>query len=813
MKHLTFHHLNSLIAAKVALVMALMLALLVASGAIFLRQVLVERIEQDGQRIADSVAQGLNADNLRAQQISRDLLAMQQSGGFGKRKAILDLMESLLRNTPNILSTYANYEPDADGQDARWRTHPAMPGGRFTPYWYRKGDRLILTGVEDIDAIAFYAETKRSGAPLITEPYRYLGIPMVSYTLPLRLHGRFVGITGTDLSLESINRAIARLPTMPHSHLFVLSPQGRLIVAPRPGDYARPYADSSLAKLDWQALRRQAPGAVVTLSDPLDGKPAWSFSSRVETGAWHVVLLVDKAATMRPLNHFLWTRAMGTAGILLALTAMLIWLIGRATRPLAPMAAACEALAQGDLQRVRRLVEQLGDLPGDDEFSRMAGAFRQAIAYLSELSAHFQRIARHDLSGAITPAGPHDQLGLSAQAMLAGLQEATASLEARTRELEASRRSQATLLSNLPGMAYRCRLDPHWTMEFVSEGSMALAGYAPDDLVLNRRLGYADLIHPDDREQVRREVEASLEERRPFRLVYRLCTAEGEIKWVWEQGVCVLGEHPGEILLEGLVIDISDRKRLEETLEKRNRELQELDRLKSSFVNAVSHELRTPLTSIMGYAEFLEDELGGALSADQAEFVKQIQASSQRLKRLIDDLLDFARIEAGTFKLAVAPFDLGDKVEEIVESLRPQAAQARVTLLSEVTGAPGELNADAQRLGQVLINLIGNALKFTPEGGRVTVRLRREPDAMVCEVEDDGPGIPPEDQPLLFQRFSQLEAGKHKGGTGLGLAISKALVEAHGGKIGLESTPGRGSVFWFRIPLSPEAIRSVPAST
>ncbi|MNX66884.1 Sensor protein DivL [compost metagenome] len=533
----------------------------------------------------------------------------------------------------------------------------------------------------------------------------------------------------------------------------------------------------------------------------------------MESGNWQVVLLVDEAATLRPLNQFLWIRALAASGILLALALMLIWLIGRATRPLTPMAAACEALAQGDLHRVRRLVNQLGRLHSDDEFGRMATAFKQAIAYLSELSAHFQHIARQDLSGAIAPRGPHDQLGQSAQAMLEGLRGATERLEARTRELEASRRSQAALLSNLPGMAYRCRLDPHWTMEFVSEGSKALTGYAPGDLVHNWRRGYVDLIHPEDRQRVRQEVDASLVEQRPFRLVYRIRTADGQTKWVWEQGVSVLGEHPGEVLLEGLVIDISEQKRLEEALQARNRELQELDRLKSSFVNAVSHELRTPLTSIMGYSEFLEDEVAGVLTAQQLEFVKQIQGSSERLKRLIDDLLDFARIEAGTFRLTVAPFDLGDKVDEIVESLRPQAAQAHVTLISQIESTPLELEADAQRIGQVLINLIGNALKFTPPGGHVTVRLKREADALVCEVEDDGPGIPPEEQVKLFQRFSQLEAGKRKGGTGLGLAISKALIEAHGGRIGVRSTPGQGSTFWFRLPLAPAALRNVPAAS
>lgn len=251
-----------------------------------------------------------------------------------------------------------------------------------------------------------------------------------------------------------------------------------------------------------------------------------------------------------------------------------------------------------------------------------------------------------------------------------------------------------------------------------------------------------------------------------------------------------------------------------EELRANHSKLQDLDRLKSEFVNAVTHELRTPLTSVIGYAELLEDEVSGPLTPSQREFVRQIQLGSRRLEYLLNDLLDFARLEAGTFRLRYETSDACAKVREVVESLKPLADVARLNLSIDCPDEPVLLLMDGQRMGQVLINFVSNALKFTPPGGAIVVRLSTDADHLRCEVEDTGDGIAEEDLPKLFKRFSQLKAGIAKGkGTGLGLAISKALVEAHGGAIGVTSELGRGSTFWFTLPLHPAEPGLAPAPT
>ncbi|HEY9898607.1 MAG TPA: ATP-binding protein [Pantanalinema sp.] len=249
--------------------------------------------------------------------------------------------------------------------------------------------------------------------------------------------------------------------------------------------------------------------------------------------------------------------------------------------------------------------------------------------------------------------------------------------------------------------------------------------------------------------------------------------------------------------------DISERKRFEAELSAKNAALEEQALLKSRFLNAISHDLRIPLTSIIGYAEFLEDGLGGPLSARQREFVTEIEKSSQRLTYLVDNLLDTARLEAGSFTLKLETLDFAALAREVEASLRPQVERAKLMLTLSLPQAPMPMRLDSERIGRVLINLLNNAIKFTPPGGHIRLEAMPSDGGLYCEVVDTGEGIAAEDIPKLFKRFSQLPSGARRGGSGLGLSIVKDLVEAHGGTVGVKSSPGEGSRFWFTLPAAP----------
>jgi signal transduction histidine kinase/CHASE3 domain sensor protein len=227
----------------------------------------------------------------------------------------------------------------------------------------------------------------------------------------------------------------------------------------------------------------------------------------------------------------------------------------------------------------------------------------------------------------------------------------------------------------------------------------------------------------------------------------------------------------------------------------------ELDRLKDDFVATVSHELRTPLTSMMGFVEMLRDGEGGSLNDEQDRFLAIVQRSAERLQRLVGDLLFVARLDAGGLQLQLEDLSLDEVVVECIEA-NAALARAREIELGHETEAMPLVQADRERLAQLSANLISNALKFTPAGGRVVARTFPDDGRAVLEVEDTGIGIPQTEQDRLFQRFfrSSTATAQAIPGTGLGLVITKAIAEAHGGEISVRSQPGQGTCFRVELP-------------
>ena len=230
--------------------------------------------------------------------------------------------------------------------------------------------------------------------------------------------------------------------------------------------------------------------------------------------------------------------------------------------------------------------------------------------------------------------------------------------------------------------------------------------------------------------------------------------------------------------------------------------LKEIGRMKDEFISAVSHELRTPLTSIRGSLDLMVNGVMGGLSAESMSLAKIAQANCRRLVRLIDDVLDVEKIEAGQLALRLEVIGLESVVEQAIESMRPFGAERRVGFQIESSLHGARVNADSDRLIQVMENLLSNAAKYSRDGETVLVRLSRQGTRLRVAVTDRGPGIAPEFHSQVFERFARIEtpAGHKAEGTGLGLNIARGIVKRLGGSIGFESKPGAGSTFHFDLP-------------
>lgn len=230
-------------------------------------------------------------------------------------------------------------------------------------------------------------------------------------------------------------------------------------------------------------------------------------------------------------------------------------------------------------------------------------------------------------------------------------------------------------------------------------------------------------------------------------------------------------------------------------------ELRRLEKLRQDFVANVSHELRTPLTSIKGYAETLLD---GALKDERnaKDFIEIIYHDSDRLAKLIDDLLDLSRIESGKLKMVLLPVDILEVIKKAFAVLAPQAKKKSITINLDSSPDLPKVLADESRLSQVVLNLLDNAIKYTPEGGKVFIFAFTKEQYVQVDIKDTGIGIPPESLPRIFERFYRVDKARSRqlGGTGLGLSIVKHIVLAHGGQVWVESELEKGSTFSFTIP-------------
>jgi PAS domain S-box-containing protein len=384
-------------------------------------------------------------------------------------------------------------------------------------------------------------------------------------------------------------------------------------------------------------------------------------------------------------------------------------------------------------------------------------------------------------------------------------------------KLVANEQRLTALTAQAPGVIFQFEVaaDGKRSFAFLSDGYRVLFERDPAE-VLARPAALYLAVHPDDRRAVRDHLETAIAGAAPWAQTFRIATPAGVERWINARSTASL-QSDGTKVWFGMLADITEQQQARFAAEELNGRLtaanaaaqqavaraEQANRAKSQFLAAMSHEIRTPMNGVIGMTSLLLDT---PLAPQQREFAEIVRTSSETLLSLINDILDFSKIESGRMDLECEPFELRECVESTLDLFATKVAQKGLDLLYEIAdGVPPYVKGDITRVRQILVNLVGNAVKFT-EKGEVELAVRpgakdAQPPELHFSVRDTGIGIPREAEGRLFTSFTQVDASTTRkyGGTGLGLAISKRLAEIMGGRMWVESEPGRGSTFHFTI--------------
>jgi len=334
---------------------------------------------------------------------------------------------------------------------------------------------------------------------------------------------------------------------------------------------------------------------------------------------------------------------------------------------------------------------------------------------------------------------------------------------------------------------------------YVNQAFTNLTGYSPEEVIgKTPRI----LQGPESDTNARAAIRAALNKKEPFRTVIVNYSKSGRKYWL-DINLIPLKDHKGNVThFAAIERDLTDIKKAEEEIKQKNTELEALNETKNKFLGMASHDLRNPLHTIQSFSQIIQEGIVGDVNAEQKDMLGSIYNASKFMQALLENLLDISKIESGKIELDKQIRDLNLTVKQQVELQQLLAKKKQITLHMSLGEMP-PVCFDQNAIMQVLGNLIGNAIKFSPPNSTINVATEQAGDRIRCSVRDEGPGLSEQDQALLFKEFQRLSA-KPTGGeksTGLGLAIVKKLIHLHNGNVGAESTLGKGTTFFFYLPI------------
>lgn len=388
-------------------------------------------------------------------------------------------------------------------------------------------------------------------------------------------------------------------------------------------------------------------------------------------------------------------------------------------------------------------------------------------------------------------------------AALSVIRDISGRVSGRQARVEGERR-MAALAENIPGAIYQCVMHPsgHLRFSYISHGIQDLFGVEAE-AVMRRATTLLQKIHPDDRRALRNAVRNSDPGLAPVELELRVPNAVGAVRRV--QSIARPRDRgDGNIVWDGIFLDVTERHYALMALRGAKEEAELANRIKSEFLASMSHEIRTPLNAIMGFAEVIEKQIFGPVGQPRyQEYSADIHASGVHLLSLIEDILDLSKLEAGKMELKEDEVDVARVIDSSLSLLKRRAETGEIKLAVRIAKKLPALRGDERRIKQILFNLVSNASKFTPDGGKISISATvGATTGLRIHVADTGVGIRPEDIDTVMTPFGQVhdDDSPDDTGTGLGLPLAKSLVESHDGKLNLESQPGKGTRVTVQFP-------------